>query len=263
MAIKNLVVFGYGFVGSTIADWLRVNTEHTVTVVDPAHFKTDPQEAVVNADGVIIAVPTPSMPNGDCDDSIIRGIIDLCDYRTHILIKSTVTYDLLEQYDPNVVYSPEFLRQNYAKQDFDSQKFMVFGNHKNAQDESKWWIDIFADVWPNIEYVQTDRHTASLVKYVHNSWLATKVVWFHQLSQALPDGISHDELTNILSLFPNVGPSHMKAPNEDGGLGYGGACFPKDVDALLKVLDHSLLRTVKQKNTELTVIKQENINDIS
>ena len=72
-----------------------------------------------------------------------------------------------------------------------------------------------------------------MVKYIHNSWLATKVAFFHEIYSKLPPEVDYDEVTDILGMFPNIGASHMKAPNEEGLLGYGGACFPKDTRALL------------------------------
>lgn len=253
MAIKNLVVFGYGFVGSTVADFLKAETEHNVVIIDPKydHFNNDPLQAVMEADGVIICVPTPSRSFGDCDDRAIKNILELCDYRHNILIKSTVPYDLLDKYDVNVVYSPEFLKQNNARDDFYAQDKMIFGYADFNESGCDWWIDVFKDGLPDVDYIKTDRATASMVKYVHNSWLATKVAFFHELFKVGPDHIDYNNLTDILAKFPNIGPSHMKAPNDVGGLGYDGACFPKDVLALLHIMPHTILKQVHDTNTKL------------
>ena len=66
----------------------------------------------------------------------------------------------------------------------------------------------------------------------------------------MPEGGNFEHITDILAGFENIGPSHMKAPNEDGELGYGGACFPKDVTAILKDLNHPLLSFVDKINKE-------------
>jgi UDP-glucose 6-dehydrogenase len=81
--------------------------------------------------------------------------------------------------------------------------------------------------------------------------LATKVAFFHELFKVGPDHIDYNNLTDILAKFPNIGPSHMKAPNDVGGLGYDGACFPKDVLALLHIMPHTILKQVHDTNTKL------------
>jgi len=243
-----ICIFGNGFVGSTVAQFLISNTLHEVTIIDPKYFNNDPLECILDADGVIICVPTPPGPRGSCDDRIVQSIIDMCDYRTKIMVKSSVTPDLVEKYPPNVVYCPEFLRQNHATEDFSKQKHMIIGHHKNAEDQANWWKDIFYGCFHTLEIIKTDRATASMVKYMHNAWLATKVVFFHQIYKSMPEGSDYNMMTSILEKFTNIGPSHMKAPNEEGRLGYGGACFPKDVQAILEVIKHPLLTDVDKHN---------------
>ena len=64
-------------------------------------------------------------------------------------------------------------------------------------------------------------------------------------------------MTGILGMFDRIGPDMMAAPNFEGSLGYGGACFPKDVSALLKILPHRILENVHATNSELNKIKAE------
>ena len=243
-----IVIFGYGYVGSTIADYMMSNCSHHITVVDPKFNDNDPLEAVQDADGVIVCVPTPPGPRGSCDDRIVQEILALCDYRTKVLVKSSVTPDLIQNYDVNVVYSPEFLRQSNAKADFRDQPFMIMGHHKNNPEDADWWINVFSSCFENLQFIKTSRRNASMVKYIHNSWLATKVAFFHEIYSKLPPEVDYDEVTDILGMFPNIGASHMKAPNEEGLLGYGGACFPKDVEAILKIIDHKILWKVRDQN---------------
>ncbi len=245
-----ICIFGNGFVGSTVAQFLISNTLHDITIVDPKYFDNDPINCITEADGIIICVPTPPGPRGSCDDRIVRTIVDMCDDSSRIMIKSSVTPSLIDKYEPNVVYCPEFLRQRHALEDFAKQTKMIIGHHENAEDQADWWIDIFFGAFQQLEFIKTDRVSASLVKYIHNSWLATKVVFFHSLYENMPEGGNFEHITDILAGFENIGPSHMKAPNEDGELGYGGACFPKDVTAILKDLNHPLLSFVDKINKE-------------
>ena len=95
----------------------------------------------MNTDGIVICVPTPSKENGSCDDKHIREVLELCDYRTKVLLKSTVTPDLLSSYTPNVVYNPEFLREATAEEDFNNQEHWIFGHHANNKTDALWWYD--------------------------------------------------------------------------------------------------------------------------
>ena len=91
--MKTIAVFGCGFVGGTVADFLLSNGVNVIKI-DPKYYPTnDPMDAIIDSDGIVICVPTPSYPDGSCDDSIVKEILSMCDYRTKILIKSTVTPD--------------------------------------------------------------------------------------------------------------------------------------------------------------------------
>ncbi len=104
-----VAVFGCGFVGGTVADFLE-SKGNTVYRVDPVKYpENNPLDAVIQCDGIVIAVPTPMGDDGKCDDSIVRQVLDLTDYRHHILLKSTVTYDNVKDYPPQLVYNPECL----------------------------------------------------------------------------------------------------------------------------------------------------------
>jgi len=244
-----IAVFGCGIVGGTVANYLE---EHGTTVirVDPKLYPfEDPWDAVMNSDGIVVAVPTPSSEDGTCDDTMIKQVLSYCDARTKVLIKSTVTPDLLQNYDVNVVYNPEFLREAHAKEDFKNQHTFILGHHKNNLQDAEWWADVFNRNMT--ECVFTNRRTASMIKYTHNAWLATKVAWFHELYDNLPPEVDYDAITSALGRFPTIGSTHMQAPNSEGGLGYSGACFPKDVKALTNVVNHSILSTVKETNNKL------------
>jgi len=67
----------------------------------------------------------------------------------------------------------------------------------------------------------------------------------------LDNSYNHDKMIDILGLFENIGPSHMKAPNEDGGLGFGGHCFPKDTEAFYDYSKSEILKTVIEVNNKL------------
>jgi|TARA_B100000131_G_scaffold314728_1_gene352029 UDP-glucose 6-dehydrogenase len=248
-----IAVFGCGYVGGTVADWLE-SQEHTVYRIDPKLYPmTDKDEALMECSHVIIAVPTPMLEDGTCDDSAVKEILSdhSMDYRHKILLKSTVTPELINNYPVQVCVSPEFLRARHAKQDFENSEVLVVGHHENNSRDADEWIEMFIALTPQV--TKCSRETASLIKYTHNAWLATKVAFFHELFKRTRnmENFSYNDLSMTLSRMKNIGASHMIVPNDEGGLGYTGHCFPKDIEALTNFFKHSILEQVKATNKQL------------
>ena len=91
------------------------------------------------------------------------------------------------------------------------------------------------------------RKDASVVKYIYNCFLATKVAVFHEIYSKLDSSYNYHNIINTLSEFENIGPSHMKANK----LGYDGSCFPKDMEAFANFLDSEILKNVIEVNRKL------------
>jgi len=237
-----ILVVGCGFVGETVAKSLEENGKEVVRI-DPK-LNNNKIHDYPKAKGAIVCVPTPTV-DGRCDDSIIREVLEeLRDIK--VLLKCTVPPDMLATYPDNVTYNPEFLRANTAKEDWDKQKHFILGGSPQG---CHFWRGVFS--YLNVFFFDVDRATASMIKYVHNSWLATKVAFFHEMKNNLDNSYNHDKMIDILGLFENIGPSHMKAPNEDGGLGFGGHCFPKDTEAFYDYSKSEILKTVIEVNKKL------------
>ena len=239
-----ILVVGCGFVGGSVAKSLEQNG-HPVIRVDPK-YNDNTLDMYQGTDELraIVCVPTPTV-DGGCDDSMIREVLEeLGDIP--VLLKCTVPPNMLETYPENVTYNPEFLRAKTAEEDFKNQKHFILGG---TPDNCKIWKNLFS--YLNVEFIETDRTTASMVKYVHNSWLATKVAFFHELMNNVGDKYNHKEMIDILAKFENIGPSHMSAPNDDGGLGFGGHCFPKDTEAFLNFSKSEILKQVIDTNSKL------------
>ena len=244
-----ILVIGYGFVGRTVAQNL-VHNGYRVEILDPA--KSKPARSYDCA-GAIICVNTPTLADGTCDDSNVRDAIHTAGQLVkskRIMVKSTVTPDLVAKYPEQVVMNPEFLTANNAYEDFKRQQFMVFGG---KIEEIRWWSNIFKHIV--CKQVHTTREGACWFKYIHNTWLATKVVFFHELHKAAQAHGQLDDLYNAIERVkehdPQVGPSHMYAPNLDGTLGYSGHCFPKDMKAFAQFADTELLKEVTRINDRL------------
>ena len=228
-----ILVIGCGYVGNTIA-----NSLSNVIKIDPKYYDNKIENFMY--DGAVICLPTPTV-DGMCDDSLIEETIDrLGD--TRILIKSTVLPNLLDKYGDNVVYSPEFLREAHAERDYQKNNNIIWGGKRNQID---WWINKFH--FEDKNNMIMNRKDASMVKYIHNCFLATKVAVFHEIYSKLDSSFNYHSIINTLADFENIGPSHMKVKN----LGYDGSCFPKDMEAFANWLDSEILKNVIDVNKKL------------
>lgn len=264
-----ITVIGCGFVGSTVANFLEKNGID-VERVDPKYYDTTLEQALRISDGAIMCLPTPTV-DGACDDSYIADVfseINEKDLHVPIMNKSTVTPDIIKNWPEYVLYNPEFLREANAEEDFENQHTFIMGatDTYDGKNTVKFWKQIFEPLLPNCEFIVTDRSTASMTKYAHNAFLATKVAFFHELViknidvEVKEEQFNYDELTYLLGRFDTIGNNHMKAPNAEGRFGFGGNCFPKDVAALTNYYQkHGTPATILEQVTETNnMLKKEN-----
>jgi len=228
-----ILVIGCGYVGNTVA-----NSLSNVIKIDPKYYDNKIENFMY--DGAVICLPTPTV-DGMCDDSLIEETIDrLGD--TRILIKSTVLPNLLDKYGDNVVYSPEFLREAHAERDYQKNNNIIWGGKR---DQIDWWINKFH--FEDKNNMIMNRKDASMVKYIYNCFLATKVAVFHEIYSKLDKSFNYHSIINTLADFENIGPSHMRVKN----LGYDGSCFPKDMEAFANWLDSEILKNIIEVNKKL------------
>jgi UDPglucose 6-dehydrogenase len=246
-----IAVIGCGFVGATVANYLE---KHLVEVyrVDPKYYDTTVFDIRETCEAFIVCVPTPEGKDGVCDDSAIVKVINQLDTQKPIMLKSTATPNLMREYPDNVTYNPEFLRALHAEEDFENQELFILGGED--QEQITFWSNLFSHL--NTKVVVTNRTTASMIKYTHNAWLATKVAFFHEIFANAPKDMNYSMMTSSLAQMKNIGPSHMMVPSDTGTLGYGGHCFPKDVKALTNTIDHSILEQTIITNKRLNKRKQ-------
>jgi UDPglucose 6-dehydrogenase len=189
---------------------------------------------------VYVCVPSPMLANGHCDDSYLKSVLnELADYNKVIICKSTVppgVYAALQQDYLNIVHAPEFLTAANANSDYVKATWMLVGGNGK-------WVDDAVEVIKSgniaaIRYHKTDITTASLFKYIANSFMATKVTFMNEMfNLASQVGVNWTEIKQIAKNDPRLGNTHWDVPGPDGQFGYGGACFPKDVSA---IVEHSI-----------------------
>jgi UDP-glucose 6-dehydrogenase len=248
---KKIRIVGYGTVGSAIAR--SMSAHYQIEVVDNVHTI---RYFVANKrapDAVIICVDAPTV-NGTVDPSNLHSALSVVKEElgdVPIMVKTTLTPNLMWMLPNNAVYSPEFLRQKNAYSDFQDQPFMlVGGSEKNC----RYWKHIFK--YLRTEHIATTPKSASWAKYMHNTFLATKVAFFHDMDKAAEyyaGGKSdfYAALDIIAQHDDQIGATHLYAPNTDGTYGYGGGCFPKDVDAFQTFTNSKLLQKLMEHNDKL------------
>lgn len=214
------------------------------------NFTTDLSYAVRNADAVFIAVGTPSRRgDGHADLSFVyeaaRSIAAAIDHYTVVITKSTVpvgTGDEVErrmrkenpEADFSVVSNPEFLREGAAIEDFQRPDRVVVG----AEDERA--VTVMEGIYRPLSLNEapvlfTDRRTAELSKYAGNAFLALKITFINEIAD-LSEKVGADVQTvaRAIGLDKRIGPKFLNP-----GPGYGGSCFPKDTNALVKIAQDS------------------------
>ena len=257
--MKTIMIVGDGFVGGAIRQALIA--QHNIIIQDPPKgYDNGNYRGLIDLDGVIICVPTPSDDEGYCDDSLVleeyNKIRDIFP-TLPILLKSTTsikTLNYLESLeDVNLTFSPEFLTANNAYEDLMNSEHMIFANAR--PEISNMWSDMFVDVLNDVKPVtMTSLVEAGMVKYTINSFLATKVTFFNEINQLCEQlGISYQRVKLATQLDKRIGVTHMDVPGSDGMRGWGGACFPKDTSEFALAADDAgapldLLKTVIELN---------------
>ena len=116
---------------------------------------------------------------------------------------------------------------------------------------------MFRKAFPHIPIIKTGYKTAEMVKYFTNNFLATKVSFANEMYEVCKElGIDYDKVTEYALYDQRIGRSHLAVPGPDGDFGYGGHCFPKDLDAIIylaekKGLDIIILKATKEKNNSV------------
>lgn len=225
-------------------------------------FTTNLAEGVKDALIIFLALPTPPGEDGSADLKYIIGVADdlgkiLNDYKV-IVDKSTVPVGTADKVTKaiaancsaefDVVSNPEFLREGVAVEDFMKPDRVVIGT--SSERAKKIMTDLYSPfVRQGNPILFMDERSAELTKYAANSFLATKISFMNEIAQLcerigadvdmVRRGIGSDERIGKRFLFP--------------GIGYGGSCFPKDVQALFKSsreagYDFKILNSVMEVN---------------
>jgi UDPglucose 6-dehydrogenase len=237
-------------------------------------FTTNLKEGIKDAQVIFLALPTPSDEDGSADLKYVLGVADqlgaLLEKYTVIVDKSTVPVGTAEKVTDrikakakvefDVVSNPEFLREGVAVEDFMKPDRVVIGT---SSDRARKLMEaLFSPfVRQGNPIIFMDERSAELTKYAANSFLATKITFMNEIANLCEKvGADVDSVRRGVGTDSRIGKRFLFP-----GIGYGGSCFPKDVQALAKTssdsdYDFKILRSVMdinatQKTKLLPIIK--------
>ena len=239
-----LGIIGNGFVGSAITHGFIFHVDDIMIYdKDPKRSTHSMKELVNNSDVVFICVPTPMFESGECDLSIVENVTEAlskykCINKKVVVIKSTVvpgtTEGLAKKYpEMNFVFNPEFLTERKARLDFINTSRIVLGSNKPLANDIV--EKLYRLRFPYTKVIKTDFGTAQLIKYMANCFFATKVSFMNEMYQVC-EAINGDWDKALEGFITDgrIGNSHIDVPGHDGDFGFGGKCFPKDLNAMIK-----------------------------
>ena len=233
-------IIGFGFVGKALHNGLKKDVNSIE--IDPKLNTNIEDLKNHKPDIVFICLPTPMNDDGSQNIDIVNNVIseiNKFDSNLLIVVKSTILPKYVEEISKickNLVINPEFLRENYAEEDFINSEIIIFGGEEeNCKKLSSFYTNHTNCICK--EHIITDDKSASLIKYTINSFLALKVIFFNEMKSVFKNLNTETEWSdfiNALSKDKRIGSSHMNVPGPDGRYGFGGPCFPKDVSALVE-----------------------------
>ena len=264
--MKTIGIIGQGFVGNAV----RVGMQHVFDIKaydkDASKFSNvnGIEDVVLNTDIAFVCVPTPMAKSGECDLKILNTA--LIEIQNHVIaynkknyivvVKSTIppgTTDRLNKLytELDIVFNPEFLTEANSIEDYRNQNRIVLGGPQNATTIVKRY---FERAFPKVPIIKTSSTIAEMIKYVTNTFLATKVSFANEMYQICTAlDIDYDKVIEYARYDERLGNTHWSVPGPDGDFGFGGHCFPKDLAALAYLtnqlgVDRTMLVATMTKN---------------
>ncbi|MFC7394405.1 UDP-glucose dehydrogenase family protein [Scopulibacillus cellulosilyticus] len=209
------------------------------------HFTADHHQGLADKDIIYIAVETPQKEDGSADlRFIVRAAKDIvCHIKKDVIvvIKSTVPVgtnkfikelildNLTKDIKVDIISNPEFLREGSAINDtFYGDRIVIGSENESA-------ASILEEVYKpfRVPVFKTDIYSAEMIKYASNAFLAAKISFINEMAHICDKvGANIDDVAKGMGQDKRIGPDFLSA-----GIGYGGSCFPKDTQALVKMAE--------------------------
>lgn len=242
----NIGVIGCGVIGNALIKWIEENnSEHcNILKVDPPKGYNDDLSC---ADVIFISIHIPTEDDLSQDLTTLEQIIGNCP-NVPIFIRTTLkpgTCDMLsKKYNKSINFMPEFLTERTAVEDFYRQP-MIFTNNE----------EMLSEIFTGKDYICMNSLEAEVAKYAHNVFGALKVTYFNGIYEYCENlNIDFNKVRDGITLSGYIGKTHTSVPGPDGKFGYGGKCFPKDVEAFIDCTKGSSIYHLIKQISELNKI---------
>ncbi len=263
----NIGIVGNGFVGSAMVSGFLLHVNQIfIYDANPKKSTHTLSEVIEGSNIIFLCLPTPmDEKTGKIDLSIMDNVIQEINNMNFnkrekvFVIKSTVVPGTIESYAEKYkelafVFNPEFLTERKARLDFINTARIVLGGHDMFTSQVE---DVYRIRFPHTQIIKTDFATAQLIKYMANCFFATKVSFMNEMKQICDtiDGNWDDAIKGFIT-DGRIGNSHIDVPGHDGDFGFGGKCFPKDLNAMIVKakqvgVNPTILQAAWDKNVEV------------
>jgi len=248
--MSTIGIIGNGFVGSAVAHGFSLWHDIKIYDTNPKLASHTLQEVIQTSDFIFVCVPTPmDVSNGHTIDlSILDSVMESIDKHNDnftankptIIIKSTAIPGTTIKYETKypkarIVFNPEFLSERTAKLDFNNPSRIILGGSPSSRQHAE---KLYRERFPHVNIIQTDSETAEFAKYACNCFYAVKISILNEFYQvAQKQNLDWDAVMGGLLSSGWINPMHTLVPGTDGNHGFGGKCFPKDINAFINYFE--------------------------
>jgi len=253
-------IIGFGILGKAIYSVL--NKRYKFIIYDK--YISGPQQngaeitpspySILNAEVIFLCLPTPALKYNKASNNKrkfraynLSALEEWCDflrnenYQGIVVVKSTTMIgdcdDLGEGLD--LIHNPEFLTARTAIEDFKDQQQIILGKKKGGKEESiSVLVDFYSFNFPQAEIIICTTKESEAMKLFVNNFYAMKLQIFNEFYDLCSlDNIDYQIVRDMMLGNGWINPMHTQVPGPDGQLSYGGACFPKDTEALFQYMN--------------------------
>lgn len=250
--MQKIGIVGQGFVGGAVREGFKDHFDlYLYDKYSKEKSNTNLRGVVLNANVIFVCVPTPmDARTGEASTSIVEEVIAEIDelsgdngVNPTLVVKSTVPPGTIQKINDvtsycEVTFNPEFLTEANAVDDFKNQNRIIIGTCEGYKAEDV--VSVFRKVFPNVTIKVVNSKEAEMCKYIINTFLSVKVSFANEIYDICEaSGIDYNLAKDLASLDTRLGDSHWLVPGPDGDRGFGGHCFPKDLNALCYVADQN------------------------
>ena len=262
---SSIGIIGLGFVGGSILKSFQIKGINVEGYDKYKNGGIGKFENMYQKEFLFLCLPT--LYNNELKKYDLSSIEETCKllenkYSGIVIIKSTVepetTYMLSEKYHLKIIHNPEFLSAATAFEDFHNQTHIVLGTGPNISNtELQTLKNFYLSHYPEAEISLVTSNESESMKIFVNSFYATKIQFFNELYLVCQENsCDYNVIKNLMLKNKWINPMHTQVPGSDGSLSYGGACFPKDTQALLEYMKrkksrHQVLQAVVDEREEM------------